>query len=393
MEYQKIVEAIESTLEAADESVIDKIPKLSQDYALACREVNGRLDECDLFLRSDHYAEALRLSDASPRLLESCGILQFDRLSEWKNICRMVENAEMPEPINKEVMNRLIKVLDSETLPLVRELRRLSLIKASPFRRLEVLYKLHEMEPDNACWLSSIPVLEQALAEDLSAQFELLQNKKDNISEISDISNQVESIPWLNVPTELYGKLKAWNRNMVLQKAMVYLRNTASEAAKILQNLQASPAADPLEDLRKLEDPIARWQKIIHESKFPEKLLPYDIKEQMRPVFEFFEQKRFEAETVQNNKKKINQFAEDFRNELSQYELPLKKIEQSLNDLTTLANSVNLDIPEAIKNFYDKELERSKKKNKRNKILIAGSIAVGLLLIGLIVAAVIVTQK
>ena len=170
MEYQKIVEAIESTLEAADESVIDKIPKLSQDYAHACREVNVRLDECDLFLRADHYAEALRLSDAAPRLLESCGILQFERLSEWKNICRMVENAEMPEPINKEVMNRLIKVLDSETLPLVRELRRLSLIKASPFRRLEVLYKLHEMEPDNACWLSSIPVLEQALAEDLSAQ-------------------------------------------------------------------------------------------------------------------------------------------------------------------------------------------------------------------------------
>ncbi len=392
MEYQKIVEAIESVLEAADESVIDKIPELSKEYARACREVNERLDECDLFLRADHYAEALRLADAPPRLLDSCGILQIERLSEWKNVCVMVETAESPEPINKEVMNRLISVLDSGSLPLVRELRRLMLIKAPLIQRLEILHQLFELEPMNACWIASIPPLEQAVAEDLSERFDLLKNKKETLTEAMDLYKQAENIKWQNRPEDLFHKFKTWQRNMTLQFALIDLRKIAENSEPVLKEVTESP--DDLEgNLHKLEFSIAQWSKIIKDNNVPEKIIPFDIKENIRPVFEMYDKICYQYETIKNNWDKINSFAEEFRKESNQYIISLQEIEKSWYELSAMAESAQLELPEPIKIFYEQEFTKARKRKSRNRLLLWGSIGTGVLLLILIAVAVWITSK
>src|SRR4051812_21309796 len=89
MNPTRVVEEIRTFLQSSDQLLTDRVRELADEYAAACREVNGRLWRCAELLGKGLRSEALHLAESEPPLLEQAAVLDFPGRADWDNLAVM----------------------------------------------------------------------------------------------------------------------------------------------------------------------------------------------------------------------------------------------------------------------------------------------------------------
>ncbi|MDR1491758.1 MAG: hypothetical protein LBT05_03425, partial [Planctomycetaceae bacterium] len=82
-DYQSTVDAIKNALMFSDTTAPETLRALAEQYAAACGELNERMKFCGGFLRQGNLAEAVRLAETEPPLLDIYNVLDFPEREEW----------------------------------------------------------------------------------------------------------------------------------------------------------------------------------------------------------------------------------------------------------------------------------------------------------------------
>ena len=227
-DYQVLVNAIRSELLADRPRSVSQFQIYSRQYADVCRDVNRRLTLCSRFINNGNAPEAVRLANSNPNLLDICYILNFDELSEWRNLCNSIEGLEPFEQLQYENIEKLRQAIqnNSQTEFLLSKYRLLSLRKEKLDERLYLLYQLSKIEPNNVIWKNLIPKYEIACAEMFRESYVHLRIANDNAA-INALRNKIQMIPWTSFPNNLYNEINNWNKEANLKYAKERIKNLA----------------------------------------------------------------------------------------------------------------------------------------------------------------------
>lgn len=162
-DYQRLVDDIRSWLHAPDASQGHVLRDLAQDYAEKCRDANQRLRRCDDFLKRGLDSEAIHLAETEPILLDTVAILDFPERPQWEQTVQQ-HGFPAPPPLRLEVAETLnaayarLQPLE----PLLKQHRRLALMRAPLGERLAVLRQLATEDGGNTAWKDDISTFEKA---------------------------------------------------------------------------------------------------------------------------------------------------------------------------------------------------------------------------------------
>lgn len=125
---------------------IDVLKKTNDELSDWYRLINRRLRDCDVHLRDRNLAEAVRLAEIAPKLLDIYvdSYLSDDEREAWDEIL-LHNDLRRPEPLLDDIaedLNRAYSARDSQDGVLAAELRLLVLGRAPLRDRLQVLWKL-----------------------------------------------------------------------------------------------------------------------------------------------------------------------------------------------------------------------------------------------------------
>ena len=86
LEIERLIRKISETLQQGSSS--DLAHKLSEDFAVACRMANHRLQQCEAMIKAGDRHQAIQLAETAPNLLDLVTVLEFQRTDEWRGFCK-----------------------------------------------------------------------------------------------------------------------------------------------------------------------------------------------------------------------------------------------------------------------------------------------------------------
>ncbi len=226
--------------------------ELAQQFCEACASLNERLGKCRDFLRQGMRSEAVQEARSAPSVFELAETLAFGEREKWRALCSELELAHTPE-IDLETVERLKQECDQEQLlePLLQEFRRL-VHTGDRDRKIRVLRRIREHDPENPAWIENLTPLEEEELEDLQERAERAMAAED-APEVARITNAL-SAPWRAVepPAETVEKIEAWLRQRRQREAAV-------EAEQLIETM-----SDNLEqrDLQGVGTALSAWQRL-----------------------------------------------------------------------------------------------------------------------------------
>ncbi len=231
IDFQTLIDNIVAAIDMPD-TPLDELRDYSQTYSEACTEINRRLALCGQFLRAGNIAEALRLGESTPPLLDICNVLDFPEKELWIDVCRSLHLTIAPNLIQQNI-DQLNNAYTSyfELEDLLKKNRRLALLRAPIKSRLAVLRQLEEKEPHNIIWGDMLIVFEKERFMEMEDEFSNAIQQPEAIQrqQILALSQELNSKEWGNVPPEnLVHKVRQWVQNYNYQQGLVQFRNFLS---------------------------------------------------------------------------------------------------------------------------------------------------------------------
>ncbi|MDR1963709.1 MAG: hypothetical protein LBQ50_08015, partial [Planctomycetaceae bacterium] len=131
----------------------DVIRGYASEYAAECVKLNDRVKQCVPFLHSGNLAEAVRLAEAPPNIVETYTLLDFEGRNDWVEI---VDNLgfDVPPPLPTEQFTQLNDAY-VQIAPLDNLLKqhRYHALNGSPLQeKLSILRKIAKADPKNFFW-------------------------------------------------------------------------------------------------------------------------------------------------------------------------------------------------------------------------------------------------
>lgn len=247
--HQRIIDEIRTIMYSEIDPDLDKLTALGKEYLKAIDEVNENLRTCDNLLQRGLRAESLQRC-LSTSLLDSVSILDFPEREQWSEF---VFQGGLPTPpdlyIDRAADLSEAFATQQPLEPLMR-LHRLHALARSPLRtRVSIIRKLHQRDPENPVWETSLQTFEKARHEQLTEELASAIQHKD-VKSIATLEKELKKNDWLISPPKSLIKQAV--------KAHTILRREKAQAElKILQErLNTSYADFDLSKGRKLR---ARW--------------------------------------------------------------------------------------------------------------------------------------
>lgn len=146
MDAHRLIEKIRRALNRARDDY--PFALLAEEYDLACRKADERLDLCASLIRQGNDYPALQVAEADPPLLDLITLLSFAGSKEWRMLCQD-KNLPCPDGFDRylvEKVNGLYGREIDETHPLYRDYRRAMRLR-NHREALQILRTLQRVNP------------------------------------------------------------------------------------------------------------------------------------------------------------------------------------------------------------------------------------------------------
>jgi hypothetical protein len=181
LDYQRIVDDVRSSLLSRGGDGLDFLRAAAADYSVACDEANERLRQCGSLLRQGLRSEAIRLGDIEPNLLDVVALLDFPERAQWIDYSTRSGMAP-PQPLLLDVATELnaAYAVEQPLASLLQQHRLLALSRGLLSKRIEVLRRLADLDPNNPVWLEDLQAFEQERHKQMQAETEQASRNGDD---------------------------------------------------------------------------------------------------------------------------------------------------------------------------------------------------------------------
>ncbi|MCL2349652.1 MAG: hypothetical protein FWC50_15485, partial [Planctomycetaceae bacterium] len=327
---QVIVDAIKNALTFSDTTSPETIRSLAEQYALACRELNKRMSYCGKYLREGNIAEAIRLAEMEPNLLDAYNILDFEERNEWTNVVATLA-FPVPPPLMTDFVRELNDAYSSRQPlePYLRKYRIAALARAPLADRLTILRTIVRLDPNNLSWVKDQESLEKIRLVDLEAEAANAV-RTDDFAKLIELQAECRQNWSIAVPASVTEKIDTTVHRYQMTEVTRQMRDQAELLLQAHAENNVEKAEHACDNLRTLQE----WNR------FP---VPKSIIETTQKAFDWLQnelnsrQLRIKFETTRK------QLQNALQKETSQEEL------SRLHDsLAMTAAEVKLSIPEEI---------------------------------------------
>jgi len=180
-EIPNLIEDIRTALAYSESVPPSKLEEYARQYAEECTKLNERLRQCLPQLRGGNIAEAVRLAEASPNVIETYNLLDFENRQDWLEVCDGL-GLDTPPPLVAEIFQELNDAyLQMVPLEPLLKWHRLHALNAASIRdRLSVLRALTKTDPMNLPWQTDQETFEKARIKEIGQEIADAVAKKDS---------------------------------------------------------------------------------------------------------------------------------------------------------------------------------------------------------------------
>ena len=179
----------------------ETLRRLAEQYKDACKTCNDRLQSCGHALRQGNTAEAVRLAEMEPNLLDVYTILDFPERNEWADVVATLAFA-VPPPLAVEYARDLNDAYDSQNAvePFLKRYRLAALSRAPLAERIALLREIVQVEPQNIVWVRDQESLEKVRIAELNGEIKNAL-KENNLSALTALQEEL-SHHWIAIPPQ-----------------------------------------------------------------------------------------------------------------------------------------------------------------------------------------------
>ncbi|RMF94039.1 MAG: hypothetical protein D6741_13010, partial [Planctomycetota bacterium] len=198
--YQHVIDDIREAVASPADIDNDRMAALAEEYAELCRNVVKRISECVDLVRSGETAEALRLAEHEPRLIDLMALVDFPERDTWTDLCRLL-GLPLPPSLEVSHLDILQEIYQSSTG--VDELRRqwcfLNIVRAPLIKRIACLRRLVQADPLNLAWQEDLITFESARHEEIVRELSAAVKKGDREA-LERLYEELNSFDWTKAP-------------------------------------------------------------------------------------------------------------------------------------------------------------------------------------------------
>jgi hypothetical protein len=181
-ETPTLIEDIRTALAYSELVTPDKLEVYARRYAEECTKLNERLRLCLPHLRGGNLAEAVRIAETSPNIIETFNLLDFEGRRDWIEVCDGL-GLDTPPPLVVEIFQELNDAyLQMVPLEPLLKWHRLYALSGAPLRdRLAVLRSLVRADPMNLPWQTDQETFEKARIAEIGRDITKAQSQNDEV--------------------------------------------------------------------------------------------------------------------------------------------------------------------------------------------------------------------
>jgi hypothetical protein len=337
----------------------DKLEEYAQQYAVECTKMNDRLKQCLSPLRSGNIAEAVRLAEMPPNIIEAFNLLDFGGRNEWLDTCDE-HGFDLPPPLAEQLFQELNDAyLQTSSLEPLMEWHRFHALNGSPLRdRLAVLRSLAKADPMNLALQNDQETFEKARLDEMKQEIAEALAQKDAVR-LQELYRELTDSGWRIAPPKEF-----------LQRiCTAVLEKLADE---LIQHFSAFDYPNAAAVYQSMLNVLYAGQM---------QTMPVAVERSIRAVIQWLQETEGEAE----NLSEFQQAAEGLRDSLEGY-TPRGELENLYYVLQNAATRANQVIPQELETYYRNRVDYLTQV-ERNRYRVVIAIFVGsIILVGVLLA-------
>jgi hypothetical protein len=350
---------------ASGKATAEAQPKsIAAEYARMCTEANFRLRRCADFLREGLRGEALAHARAKPPLLELVSALHFPEAGDWERTCTAM-NLPRPGRLAIDAAHYLADAArQQEPLEeLLARYRYLSLARAEPAKRLEVLRQLIAADPDSQCWKRDAEELQTVRLASLRSEASAAARIGD-IAQVHKLLNELNAGQWIiPIPADLQEILARESSSLAEAAAVARLR-------ELVPHVRAALAEGSYEQGRQV---FQEWGAVVRETRIS---VPPEYRQEILPLAQWLD----EEDDRREQEKKFRAACATLMSAV-QARAPVEQLTKLYRQTVGFQSAM----PENISAAYHRALESARREQRAEK---RKQYALAALLVGLILAAI-----
>ena len=307
----------------------DKLEEYALQYAEECEKLNERLKQCLPILRSGNIAEAVRLAEMPPNIIETFNQLDFLGREEWLDVCDE-HGFDLPPPLAEQLFQELNDAyLQTSSLEPLMEWHRFHALNGSPIRyRLAVLRSLVKADPKNLALQNDQETFERARLEEMRRDIADALAQKDT-DQLQELYRELTAPGWrITPPKELRQKICAVELTRLTDELLLHFSafdyfNASAVYQSMLSVLQAGQMP-----------------------------MPTAIERSVRAAVQWLQETDNEALRFSE----FQQAAEELRESLEDY-TPRGELENLYYALQNAATRANQSIPQELEGYYSNRID------------------------------------
>jgi hypothetical protein len=195
------VDKIRRALEKRDGIAEEEMRPLAESYRKEVQAVNQRLDEAVMLLRKGLRSEAIQRVEMTPNALDAAAELQFPEWDEWNEILQFM-GIPLPPKLDEDFVAQINEAI-IESLPLealLRRHRRLAIAKAPLSVRLRTLRQIARVDSSNKVWSEDVESWEKLRLQQIDAEMKRALEAEDSAT-LYRLHQELTENPWRAAPS------------------------------------------------------------------------------------------------------------------------------------------------------------------------------------------------
>ena len=362
IDFEKIVEDVRNSLVMQGEENGDFLRSVVADFAVACDEVNGRLQQCESLLRRGLRSEALHLCELEPNLLDTVATLDFPERELWEEFIGQAGMA-LPMPLNVAAAEALSEAyaIEKPMAGLLRSHRLLALAHAPLADRIKTLRQLAQADMENPVWATDVEAFERVRVDQLRNEASIAAKRRD-LKALRRLRAEVEAPGWLHRPgTSVV-------QEITTAHSRVLHAHVRERLQQLGQDLNDTFAAF---DVARAREHRAAWNKMLDTPGF---VIEAELAEQAAPALEWLD----EQDRLEQRRQHHLAAVAVMEQALQRKRLSLEKLERLYHNAT----SGGEELTPALQRRYQSRVEALKLSSTRRIRLVVLAIVGVLVLTG-----------
>lgn len=259
-DHQRLIDDIQSLLQAGDALALEGLGPLAADYAAVCDQANERLRACGDLLRRGLRSEALQQAEHEPKLVDLVALLDFPDAAVWRELLSAHRFAQ-PPALLLEVAAELNEAyaLEQPLTALLRQHRWHALARSPLNKRIAILREVTDADPLNLVWIEDLHTFERARHQQIEQEATLAVKARD-AERLGELESELRDTRWTMPPSQELVRSTAQARSRVQSASAV------EELGQLAHRLNDAFSAFDLELGRTLR---SRWQACVALARLP----------------------------------------------------------------------------------------------------------------------------